>query len=102
MTAVFIVVLRAAYLILGLRDQRPGARRRAMAGSGAFAAGGEADHRHNGHGRALVWRGESLMRGQPHRLDSVYTARIPSSLTGGMEFDWDEENTRHLARHNVT
>jgi len=23
-------------------------------------------------------------------------------LTGGIEFDWDEENTRHLARHNVT
>jgi uncharacterized DUF497 family protein len=23
-------------------------------------------------------------------------------LTGGIEFDWDEENTRHLAKHKVT
>ena len=23
-------------------------------------------------------------------------------MTGDIEFDWDEENIRHLARHNVT
>jgi uncharacterized DUF497 family protein len=23
-------------------------------------------------------------------------------LTGGIQFDWDEENIRHLAKHKVT
>jgi uncharacterized protein len=31
----------------------------------------------------------------------VYTLRYSLALADGIEFDWDEENTKHLAAHKV-
>jgi len=35
-------------------------------------------------------------------IDSVYTLRYNSTVADGIEFDWDAENTKHLAAHKVT
>src|ERR1039458_2780426 len=35
-------------------------------------------------------------------IDSVYTLRYNSKVANGIEFDWDAENTKHLAAHKVT
>ena len=35
-------------------------------------------------------------------MDNVYTLRYNSIVAGGIEFDWDAMNTRHLAGHKVT
>jgi uncharacterized DUF497 family protein len=35
-------------------------------------------------------------------IDSVYTLRYNSTVAIGIEFDWDAENTKHLAAHKVT
>jgi len=35
-------------------------------------------------------------------IDNVYTVAIQFKLAGGIEFDWDAVNTKHLAAHKVT
>jgi hypothetical protein len=35
-------------------------------------------------------------------VDNVYTLRYNSMVAGGIEFDWDAANMKHLAAHNVT
>ena len=43
------------------------------------------------------------MAGEPARyIDSVYTLRYTSKVASGIEFDWNAENTKHLAAHRVT
>jgi hypothetical protein len=33
---------------------------------------------------------------------AVYTLRYNGALAGGVEFDWDDENRKHLAAHKVS
>ena len=35
-------------------------------------------------------------------IDNVYTLRYHLLVSRGIEFDWDVENTKHLAAHSVT
>jgi uncharacterized DUF497 family protein len=35
-------------------------------------------------------------------IDKVYTLRYKLVVPGEFEFDWDHENTKHLAAHKVT
>jgi uncharacterized DUF497 family protein len=35
-------------------------------------------------------------------LPNVYTSRYTIDVAQGIEFEWDDENTKHLAAHNVT
>ncbi|MGA2114944.1 MAG: BrnT family toxin [Bryobacteraceae bacterium] len=40
--------------------------------------------------------------GQPPLLADVYTLRYNRALAGGIEFNWDDENRKHLAAHKVS
>lgn len=42
-----------------------------------------------------------MSNGSGH-IDSVYTLYYTSIVAGGIEFDWDAANTKHLAAHRVT
>jgi uncharacterized DUF497 family protein len=35
-------------------------------------------------------------------IDNVYTLHYNSIVAKGIEFDWDAENTKHLAAHKIT
>ena len=35
-------------------------------------------------------------------FDNIYTLRYSSIVGGGIEFEWDDENVKHLAAHKVT
>jgi len=35
-------------------------------------------------------------------MDNAYTLRYAPALAKGLEFDWDDENTKHLAADKVT